>query len=77
MKKKKNDENLLSFSHRAKDGVSKVQLLFFVDFFRQSFGRTKVILTVVEREYTPDIKRQVCFSYQLNSFLYDKRNGIS
>ena len=28
---------------------------FFIDFFRNSFGRMKVISTVIEREYTPDI----------------------
>ena len=27
----------------------------FVEFLRYSFGRIKVISTVVEREYTPDI----------------------
>ena len=27
----------------------------FINFLRYSFGRIKVILTVVEREYTPDI----------------------
>ena len=57
----KNDENLLSFSHRAE--FEKFNC-FFVDFSRYSFGRIKVISTVVEREYTPNIRRQV---------LYDKR----
>ena len=28
---------------------------FFIDFLRYSFGTIKVILTVVEREYTLDI----------------------
>ena len=28
---------------------------FFIDFLRCSFGRIKVISTVTEREYTPDI----------------------
>ena len=28
---------------------------FFIDFLRYSFGRIKVISTVVEREYTPDV----------------------
>ena len=28
---------------------------FFIDFLRNSFGKIKVISTVVEREYTPDI----------------------
>ena len=41
---------------------------FFVDFLRYSFERTKVILTVVESEYTPDITRQICFAYQLAGF---------
>ena len=27
---------------------------FFMDFLRYSFGRKKVISTVVEREYTPE-----------------------
>ena len=27
----------------------------FMDFLRQSFGRIKVVSTVVERKYTPDI----------------------
>ena len=37
---------------------------FFIDFLRYSFGRIKVISTVVEREYTPDIN---CF-YMLRGF---------
>ena len=41
---------------------------FFVDFLRYSFGRIKVISTVVKREHTPDITRQVCFAYQLTGF---------
>ena len=28
---------------------------FFIDFLRDNFGRIKVISTVLEREYTPDI----------------------
>ena len=68
--KKKNEEKLLSFPHRAKDGVWKV--CFLVGFLRSSFGRIKVMLTVVEREYTPDITRHICFAYQLTG-LYDKR----
>ena len=31
-------------------------------------GRVKFISTVVEREYTPDIARQICFAYQLAGF---------
>ena len=38
---------------------------FFIDFLRYIFGRIKVISTVVEREYTPDINWQICFAYQL------------
>ena len=45
---------------------------FFVGFLRSSFGRIKVISTVVEREYTPDITQHTCFAYQLTG-LYDKR----
>ena len=41
---------------------------FFVDFLRYSFGKIKVILTVVEREYTPKITQQICFPYQLTGF---------
>ena len=41
---------------------------FFVDFLSYSFGRIKVISTVVEREYTPDINWQICFAYQLTDF---------
>ena len=41
---------------------------FFVNFLRCNFGRIKVILTVVKRENTPDIARQICLSYQLTGF---------
>ena len=41
---------------------------FFIDFLRYSFGRIKVISTMVEREYTPDISWQICFTYQLTDF---------
>ena len=41
---------------------------FFIDFLRYSFGKIKVISTVVEREYTPDITWQICFVYQLTGF---------
>ena len=44
---------------------------FFVN-LRSSFGRIKVMSTVVEREYTPDITRHNDFAYQLTG-LYDKR----
>ena len=40
----------------------------FVDFLRYSFGRIKVISTGAEREYTPDITRQIYFAYQLTGF---------
>ena len=42
--------------------------MLFVDFLGYSFGRTKVISTVVEREYTADITQQVCFACHLTSF---------
>ena len=45
---------------------------FFVGFLRSSFGRIKVMSTVVEREYTPDITRYIDFACQLIG-LYDKR----
>ena len=35
----------------------------FVEFLKYSFGRIKVISTVVEGEYTPDITPQICFAY--------------
>ena len=41
---------------------------FFVDILRYSFKGIKVILTIVEREYIPDITRQICFAYQLIGF---------
>ena len=49
---KKNEEKLLSFPQKMK--FEKFNC-FFVDFLGSSFGRIKVILTVVEREYTLDI----------------------
>ena len=55
----KNDKNLLSFSHRAE--FEKFNC-FFADFLRYSFGKIKFISTVVEREYTPNIRRQICFA---------------
>ena len=45
---------------------------FFVGFLRSSFGKIKVMSTVVEREYTPDITRHIDFAYQLTG-LYNKR----
>ena len=41
---------------------------FFIDFLRYSFGRIKVISTLVEREYTPDTTWQICLAYQLTGF---------
>ena len=58
---------MLNFAHRAQDGVWKFNY-FFIDFLRYSFGRIKVISTVVEREHTPDITWQICFAYQLTDF---------
>ena len=45
---------------------------FFVGFLRFSFGRIKVMSTVVERWYTPDITGHIYFAHQLTG-LYDKR----
>ena len=39
---------------------------FYVNFLRYSFGRIKIISTVVELEYTTDIMRQM----ELEKFLY-------
>ena len=41
---------------------------FFIDFLRHSFGRIKIISTVVERDYTPDKNFHICFAYQLTDF---------
>ena len=41
---------------------------FFNDYLRNIFGKIKVISTVVERKYTPQITRQICFAYQLTDF---------
>ena len=41
---------------------------FFINFLRYNFERIKVILTMVERKYTPDITWQICFVYQLTGF---------
>ena len=38
---------------------------FFVDFLRYSFGIMKVISTMVETKYTPDITWQICFACHL------------
>ena len=50
----KNDEKLLSFHIEQKMEFEKFSC-YFIDFLRYSFGRIKVISTVVERKYTPDI----------------------
>ena len=42
---------------------------FCVGFLRFSFGRIIVMSTVVEREYTPDITRHICFVYQLLAYM--------
>ena len=41
---------------------------FFIDFLRYSFGRIKIISTVVERDYTPDKNCMICLAYQLTHF---------
>ena len=41
---------------------------FFIDFLRFSFGREKIISTVVEKEYTPEKTWQIYFAYQLTGF---------
>ena len=60
-------EKLLSFPHRAKIEFEKFNCLF-VDFFRSSLGRIEVMSIAVEREYTPNITRHICFAYQLTGF---------
>ena len=67
----KKNEKFLSFPHRAKMEFEKFNC-FFVGFLRSRFGRIKVMSTVVERKYTPDITRHICFAYQLTG-LYEKR----
>ena len=83
---KNNDEKLFSFSKNVRELSSLIFLVFhikqkiefekfnwfFVNFLRYRFGRIKVISTVVEREYTPGITRQICFADQLTGF-YMKR----
>ena len=63
----KNDAKLLSSHIEQKMEFEKFNC-FFIDFLRYTFGRIKVISTVVERDYTPDITRQICFAYQLSDF---------
>ena len=50
----KNDAKLLSSQIEQKMEFEKFNC-FFIDFLRYTFGRVKVISTVVERDYTPDI----------------------
>ena len=48
---------------------------FFVNFLRNSFGRIKVISTMVERDYAPDMTWQGAdlLYISIDWFLYDKR----
>ena len=55
MMSQKNDEKLLSFSYRAKKMEFEKFNSFIIDFLRYSFRRIKVISTVGERKYRPDI----------------------
>ena len=41
---------------------------FFINFLIYSFERMKIISTVVEREYTPDIIWQICLACQFTVF---------
>ena len=41
---------------------------FLIDILSYSYGRIKVISTVVETQYTPDITWQICFACQLTGF---------
>ena len=41
---------------------------FFADFLRYRFGRIRVMSIGAEREYTPNVTRQICFEYQLTDF---------
>ena len=41
---------------------------FLIDFLRFSFVKMKIISTVVEREYTPDITWQICLTCQFTGF---------
>ena len=45
---------------------------FFIDFLGYSFGRIKIISTVVEIDYTPDKNCQICFGYQLTDFYMER-----
>ena len=67
IREKENDESCSVFHIEQKIEFEKFNC-FFIDFLRYSFGRIKVISTVVEREYTPDITWQICFVYQLTGF---------
>ena len=63
----KKDKKLLVFHIEQKTEFGKYNC-FFVDSLRYSFGRIKVISTVVERDYKPDITGQICFVYQFTVF---------
>ena len=53
----KNNDEIFSCSVFHTEQVMEFEKFdcFFVNFLRSSFGRIKVMSTVVEREYTPDI----------------------
>ena len=63
----KNDESCSVFLKEQKMEFEKFNC-FFINLLRYSFGRIKVISTVVEREYTPDLTWEICFVYQLAGF---------
>ena len=73
MKKKKMMKSCSVFHTEQKMEFEKFNC-FFVGFLRSSFGRIKVMSTVVEREYTPGITRHICFSYHYLRLLLTKRN---
>ena len=43
-------------------------IAFLSIFLRYRFGRIKVILTVIESEYTPERTRQICFANKSTGF---------
>ena len=57
-----------SVFHREQEMEFEKFNCFFVDFIRYIFGWIKVISTVVEREYTPGITRQMEFEKFLYGF---------
>ena len=68
-----------SVFHTSKRWSLKSLTAFLSVFLRSSFGRIKVMWTVVKREYTRDITRHICFAYQLNPSIWYEAllNGIS